>query len=348
MKNNQEIIKDLQGTASEILDGLIPPESTVLLLDYPNYSNVGDSLIWLGEVAYLRSRNLKPAYVCDLENYQPKAIDAVINHPKSKNPIILMQGGGNFGTLWPAVQAFRKKVLRDFSGIRTIQLPQSLYFDNKTEIRETARLIDHHGAFTLLTRDHPSHAFAQEHFNCDVRLCPDMAFFIGPLQSRLKAPFDRYILSRSDHEKSFDWLGAFPSETDQLTIDQGDWLEQGLQERILNRLQRHTVGPRLILDPYNRTLFQLWNLLARYRLSRGQTQLERGRVVISDRLHVHILCTLLDKPHVLIDNSYGKISSLHKAWTHAYAGVRFASSLSEALIAARDLESYPDENPVYA
>ena len=35
--------------------------------------------------------------------------------------------------------------------------------------------------------------------------------------------------------------------------------------------------------------------------------LRRGKVVITDRLHAHVLCLLLGIPHVLLDNNYGKV-----------------------------------------
>lgn len=40
----------------------------------------------------------------------------------------------------------------------------------------------------------------------------------------------------------------------------------------------------------------------------GFAQLDRAEVVVTDRLHGHIMSTLLGKPHVVIDNSYGKIA----------------------------------------
>jgi exopolysaccharide biosynthesis predicted pyruvyltransferase EpsI len=53
--------------------------------------------------------------------------------------------------------------------------------------------------------------------------------------------------------------------------------------------------------------------------------LSRGRVVITDRLHGHILCLLLGLPHVLLDNSIGKLSAYFETWTPSMAGVTFAS-----------------------
>ena len=71
--------------------------------------------------------------------------------------------------------------------------------------------------------------------------------------------------------------------------------------------------------------------LARQRLGRGLAELAEGKIVISDRLHGHILATLMQIPNILIDNSYGKLSSFYDTWMRDVTGVRFAVSSREAL-----------------
>jgi pyruvyl transferase EpsO len=73
------------------------------------------------------------------------------------------------------------------------------------------------------------------------------------------------------------------------------------------------------------------------RLLRGLTLLSRGRGVITDRLHAHILSLLLDKPHVLVDNSYGKNRTFYETWTSECEIAELAvsgSTVSEELIAS--------------
>lgn len=331
----RQLIGELQAKARAVLDSLIPADSSVTLLDYPNNSNVGDSLIWLGEVAYLESRHIPVQYVCDLHNYN----DHILQKTLGNTSVILMHGGGNFGTLWPHEQAFRLRILKEFVEIPVIQLPQSIYFSDDKVLEETKRAICNHGNFTLVVRDLPSYDFATNQFDCKVLLCPDMAFFIGPISSNKLPKFDRFILSRTDHEKSNNWVEDLSRLDAGITVDQNDWLDQQVQEKILNRIQRHTSGLRSVVDPSNKALLPLWNALANARLTRGKSLLERGRVVISDRLHVHILSILLNKPHVLIDNSYGKLGNFHQAWTTHYRGVKFVCDLEAALDAASDFDA---------
>ena len=54
--------------------------------------------------------------------------------------------------------------------------------------------------------------------------------------------------------------------------------------------------------------------LAREKLLEGCGILCSGDVVVTDRLHGHILCCLLDIPHVVMDNVYGKIGNFRETW----------------------------------
>lgn len=331
----RRLINELQAKARAVLDPLIPENASVAVLDYPNNSNVGDSLIWLGEIAYLESRKIPIRYVSDLHNHNSQSLRKALE----KSSVILMHGGGNFGTLWPQVQASRLQVLNDFPGVSVIQMPQSIHFNDDRVLEETKQAIRQHGSFTLVVRDQPSYDLASSQFDCKVFLCPDMAFFIGSIASNKHSDYDRFILSRTDHEKSNNWIDDLPRLGSGVSIDLNDWLDQGFSERLLSRIQRHTSSLRLQLDPSNTGLLKLWNVLAQARLARGKALLERGQVVISDRLHVHILSILLNKPHVLIDNSYGKLGNLHKAWTMPYKGVKFVTDLDSALVAAQDFDA---------
>lgn len=329
------LIDALQARGRAALDPLIPTGASICLLDYPNNSNVGDSLIWLGSTAYLRSRQVITRYVCDLENYDASRIQRALVH----QPVILLNGGGNFGTLWPAVQNLRLQVLRDFPGVPVVQLPQSLHFDNDAAIEEAAAVIRDHGNFTLLVRDQPSYDLATARFQCTVKLCPDMAFFIGPLRDQRTAPYDRFILARTDREQKSNWLAPLEQLQPKLTLRISDWLHLGWRESIYYRLEKYSAGLRRLIDKDNLLLLALWNALSAARLDRGAELLTSGRVVIADRLHVHILSILLDKPHVLIDNSYRKLGNLHDAWTAGFTGVKFVNNLSEAFDEAQLLEN---------
>ena len=52
--------------------------------------------------------------------------------------------------------------------------------------------------------------------------------------------------------------------------------------------------------------------------------------MVTDRLHAHILSLLLDIPHVVLDNSYGKVGGFVDAWTADYRGLQRATDFQDA------------------
>jgi pyruvyl transferase EpsO len=81
----------------------------------------------------------------------------------------------------------------------------------------------------------------------------------------------------------------------------------------------------------------LWDGLARERVDRGCAILSSGKVAITDRLHGHILCLLLSIPHVVLDNSYRKVSSFYETWTEASDLAHWAETPDEAVKLAGEL-----------
>ena len=54
--------------------------------------------------------------------------------------------------------------------------------------------------------------------------------------------------------------------------------------------------------------------------------LARGECVVTDRLHGHLLATLLGRPSVVCDNSFGKVRSFYETWTQPLPGCAWAET----------------------
>lgn len=298
------------------------PAGPLALVDFPDHSNVGDSAIWLGEVAWLAAQARATAYSASLKDYSADALaEAAPEGP------ILIHGGGNFGTVWPKHEALRLHLLERFPGRPIVQLPQSLHYADEASRNRMARAIAAHGRFTLLVRDAPSFALATTHFDCDVRLCPDAALYLGR-QRRGRPRTDVLALMRTDHERAVAAGGA-----PDVTIV--DWLDERARERDLMRARVKLATLTAGSAQARRWIRQ--DLLAGWRLRRGLRLLSQGRAVVTDRLHAHILSLLLDIPHVVLDNSYGKVGGFVAEWTQAYRGLQRASDFGDACGLARIL-----------
>lgn len=315
-KTADQLVGELARRFAQELDRALPP-GKLALVDFPDHSNVGDSAIWLGEMAYLRGRDRLPAYYSAIADFDDAACRAAIGDGP-----ILIHGGGNMGTLWPKHEAFRLHLLRAHRGRPIVQMPQSIHYADPAAAAEMADAIRAHGQFTLLVRDARSLAFAHEHFDCTIRLCPDAALMLGR-QHRTPASVPVFALLRTDHERAPGTPDTLPAG-----VVADDWLEEDpAQKRVL----RLTLGlGRLVTrDPMARRAVRQ-RRLAEWRLQRGLAMLAAGELVVTDRLHAHILSLLLDIPHVLLDNSYGKVAGFADQWTRDYSDLMHATTRSEA------------------
>jgi pyruvyl transferase EpsO len=323
------IIKRLRDRLRTTLFPLVGGHNTGALLDFPDHSNVGDSAIWLGAVALMADAGVTVAYRCDPETYSRR-------HLRRSVPAgpIFINGGGNFGDVWRRHQRLREAVVRDFPDRLIVQLPQTVHFQHRHNLAAAHRIFDAHVNFTLLVRDQRSLEVVRSEFRARTALCPDMAFYLGAIPRRRRPDVDILWLRRNDRESAGGGDAVVPSD-----VLACDWLDHRVPmlRRIRTLLRPLAAREPRSLSLMNRALAAAYDYQARQRLQEGCRLLSRGRVVITDRLHAHILCLLLGIPHVLLDNSYGKVRQVHEAWTADAPQVRWAASPADAVAAARSL-----------
>ena len=273
----------------------VRPGEAYALVDFPDHPNVGDSAIWLGEMACLHHIGAGgPAYICRWDDFDEAALrDACPHGP------ILIHGGGNLGDIWPHHQHFRETILARFRDRRVVQLPQSIHFRDEAQRDRFAKVVAEHPDFHLHVRDTASLALAERHFDCPTTLAPDSAFGLGALPRPVEADCACLMLLRSDAERAERDDAPLSGIRGSVMLD---WLEE---------------PPVATDDPLARS---------RSRVERGLRLLARGETVVTDRLHGHILALLLGIPHVVLDNDYGKVGAYVATWTQASPLVRRARS----------------------
>jgi len=325
------LIASLRNQIADVLRPVLPRYSQVALLDFPNYRNVGDSAIWAGELAYLDALECRIVYRCDVQSYSRDALAKRIG-----TGTILLQGGGNLGDLWSLHQTFRETVIAAFPDNPIIQLPQTIYFQDPANLGRARRIFNAHPNLTLLARDHRSLDIARNEFRATSLLCPDMALCLGPLRRPESPVTDVVCLLRTDVEAA-----TFQPPAEAAGVETTDWLEElpTVLTRTHDFLHRQLALYPRRLAPLRRLFEATYTPVARQRLARGCRLLARGHVVVTDRLHGHILALLLGQPHVLLDNSYGKLNSFVQSWTTDCELTHWSDSIEDAVRMARAIAS---------
>lgn len=324
------------------------------LLDYPDHPNIGDSLIWLGEIFYLVDiLKTNISYLSSRKNFSNQQMEQKIG-----NSPILLHGGGNLGDIWPYYQNFRLKIISEYKENPIFILPQTIYFADSNNVKQTAEVFNAHPNLTIFVRDHHSYDFAKKHFGqCKNILAPDMAFQMlkmPGLTSKYESKNSILIHRRLDKEKKFlsKELGNFSNTKIEDWASYRDYLLKdswSLRDRA--RAVRDGWIPESIsryrwqnFHPYSKKLNALCSSdlqkKAWHRMHQGVYQFSQHKAIITDRLHGHILSVLMGIPHIFLPNSYYKNESFYQAWTHSVPFCRFVKDTSEIPTAFAELMQF--------
>ena len=329
-----ELVRRLRLTLLDALKPALGGPGPFVLIDYPDAANAGDHAIWIGEKIFLKTLGIDVAYQCSMETYDKIAMTKALG-----SGTILMHGGGNFGDTYIFHQ-FRHRILADFPDNKIVIFPQTVMFFTDAGIRQSAELFAAHTDVTIAVRDVLSFHILKKSFGPRQRiiLAPDMAFMIEEQTRPIKPTFGIVWLSRMDSEGVH---GASIPETVKSQKLRQQNINLGRHEDgIPTIVQAQVAGSMLVVtDWYRCTLDQQG--LTRYKalgfdqrssfwLRRALRILSFGHVVITDRLHAHILCTLAGIPHVLLNNSYGKNVSFFETWCRPLDLCQLARSPAEA------------------
>ena len=307
LTTNAEVIAETQRIQIQMFTRLIGKYKYAMLFDFAAFENKGDPAITVGELAIIRKLGLELVFSW-AKIFEQKTIDHARNLSKeysTEELVILLHGGGNL-MAYISHDYDRKLVLESFPDFEVILFPQSiLQTTTEKRTKQIQTWYSTHKRLTFLYRDRNSYNLGKKLFP-EVRcyLMPDMAFQIGLIKRFMEPTHDILWLRRTDKE-SLNY--QIPPESVNLDIVIDDWT-QWITPKGTSQLE----------DPY---------LI----VANGMIFLQRGRVVITDRLHGHILCVLLCIPHVVLDPLNNKITSYMQSWTSGLENILVAHSAEDAL-----------------
>lgn len=311
------------------LHSKIPAGSKVMYLDIPVYLNVGDLLINRGTEEFFKRSNidvLARLSVFDLCKVDVTTHTAVLKpHAvrliRSLDPaaIIVFQGGGNFGDLYPDLQLLRETVIKEFSDRRIVILPQSVHFESAQAQDRAFALMFDHPDIHFFVRDRPSLGLLNSFSTGRATLMPDMAHALwGKLDARsavgpTKATL--YMLRR-DSERLQN------QEARPNSIDWDDVITP--TEKFGWRLVRKTLHTGVgYVQP---AVMSGWYHLRDRLIHKAADRFSAHERVETDRLHGMILSALVSRPVVYHDNSYGKLGRYAGEWLSASPAVISSSA----------------------
>ncbi len=299
-----DTIQHLRGAIVREIAPLVDREYRYLSMT--DHGNVGDTMIFEGERSFLATLPFRCKEWTTMRSF-------LLRRPTiSDDDLLIFRGSGSFGDLWPVAPSFWMKALHQYPRNPVLFMPQTAYFENPRKRDELARACTRPGRTVICVRDKPSFDLVRSHFNNEVHLAPDMAFFMDVdrwTSPRISSNGRKLLIRRTDCESNEGSLLRTMLERDD--IDVSDWPTMSPShpvERWKSRIGWMTRNHPRIYDFFVRSIYRPALLGSAVRF------VEPYEEVFATRMHGGILSLLLGKQTTFFDNSYGKTRAVFDTW----------------------------------
>lgn len=297
----------------QLLEATLLPliNNDYVLADLPYYSNIGDILIWEGELELLRKVNKKCLGYSSILTYKQAT--------SHNDRIILVNGGGNLGELYREHIGFLFQLLKEYPNNRIVVFPQTIFYKDMDLLRSDMKILRQHGDLHLCVRDKYGYDLVKNELT-HVHLLPDMSACIDLNYFKQWNPTIKgsLLLKRKDAE-----LSSIPAEVKADFVEDWPTFNHDLFDgtfiaKVISTLCK--MSPRLFRNSWN------WYAMNVYRkdlLRIGTKFIKSYDPIYTTRLHGLLLSLLCGKKNItVIDNSYGKNLNYVRTWLQDVDEVR--------------------------
>lgn len=295
---SHEKILQLKGVIDKNLRSIINRD--YYLLEVPYYTNIGDTLIWQGELDFLKTFPHKCIGMYSLESFKYPSID--------EKTLIIFQGGGNFGDLWTKHHDFKMKVVTHYPKNEFLFMPQTVHFEDENNLKKCAEFLANYNV-TICARDNMSYEILTTYFKNNVLLVPDMAFYMDVKRWNKHYRAERPLLfKRIDKElKQTEYLSALENQD----VDISDWptmYNTGRPTWLMYKSKSLPNRAPWLADFYCQIFYRPYLIRTAVKFLKTHTE------IYTTRLHGAIFSVMLNLKTTFIDNSYGKNRTFYDTW----------------------------------
>jgi len=283
-----------------------------VLVDLPFHSNIGDTLIWQGELELLQKIKYRCLSYSSLLTYR--------SVPLGRDITILVHGGGNIGELYREHINLLFRLVKEYPDNRIIIFPQTICYRNMDLLCHDMELLRKHRDLHFCVRDKNGYALIKNEL-LHVYLLPDMSAcidldFFQQWKPKIKGSL---LLKRKDAELSSIPLGSVKTDfvEDWPTFNH-NLFDGTFIAKVISNLCK--MRPHIFRNVWN------WYAMNVYRkdlLRIGTKFIKSYEPIYTTRLHGLLLSLLCGKHQVtVIDNSYGKNLNYVHTWLQDVDEVR--------------------------
>ena len=203
------------------------------MLATPTHGNLGDHAIVMAEKQLLNRCGYISKQIIEIRNPDYLRYGSYIQKKITNNDLIIIDGGGNLGILWPQEDDKISDIIARFKNNKIIIFPQTCFYDktdlSNERLKKNQEIYKKNNLYIFL-RDKRSYDFCKENFEgCNLFLCPDIVLLLKASFKFDKDKAKRILLCfRKDLENN-------PYKRDELVCNVNKILHKYMKEVLENR-----------------------------------------------------------------------------------------------------------------
>lgn len=279
-------------------------QKTVFLVYTPVHENLGDHAIASAEMTIFDELGIVYTEITQPEIQKLKEFGLLKMFNKTK---IFINGGGNLGTLWLDVEKDFRDIMMAAPKADILIFPSTIYYESsefgKSEFEKSKEIYNNHKSLNLYAREKVSYEIMKDAYN-NVKLVPDMVFYLNKCEKNVVRN-GAVLCLRNDLEKTIS------EKEEKLIYEQ---IQQIFGEDITK------------IDMYAEQNVTIEN--RNRELNKKFEQFKSAKLVVTDRLHCMIFCTITGTPCIVANSKSPKVKGCYD-WVKDLEYIKFADDLSD-------------------
>lgn len=267
----------------------------IFILATPRHGNMGDHAIVYSQYKLFESVGCKKN-VFEFNHTTYEVCKKQIQKIAKPQDIIIIDGGGNIGTLWISEEYLMREIINRFHNNPIMIMPQTAHFEDseygQTELQKSIEAYCKHPDLTIFCRDEVTYNLISTKYDSVKSFyVPDMVMYLSDIPHNYERK-GALICFREDLESTC------PNETKNRILD-------FIHSKNICISQSSTVIERRV-DFFQRkkVLFEKW------------AEFSKSEFIITDRLHGMVFCAITGTPCLAIDNVSHKVRDGYKWLEH--------------------------------
>lgn len=285
----------------------------VFLVFTPQHANLGDHAIALAEQRMLDRLGI------DFFEVTGEELRILEHHGLLRlldGSLILVNGGGNLGSLWPEIERLNRQLILRNSKARIMVLPNSIYYDNEGDFEVSRKIYNEHPDLRFYARERLSYESMRLAYR-DVKLIPDMVLTMDESRRGQKRQ-GCLICLRQDVEG---------------TLCEAD------REAVRASAERLFPGHVELTDMVEAQYVPVSK--RDNAVAKKLDQFAAAKLVITDRLHGMIFCAITGTCCVVLDSKSPKLRGCYE-WIRHLDYIRFADNAAQLECIIQQLPDKPN------